>query len=256
MIDLHCHLLCGLDDGASDLSVSLAMARMLVAGGVETVACTPHILPGLYHNDARTIRAGAERLRAELVQRDIKLEVVCGSDAHMTPDFVAKLKSGEILTLAESRYVLVEPPHHVAPIRLEQFFFEILIAGYVPVLTHPERLTWIDSRYATIKRLARSGVWIQITAGSLVGDFGRSARYWAERMLDDGLVHILASDAHDVTRRPPNLAMGWEAARKRVGDDEARHLVLTRPRGVLKNESPSSLPSPFHSPALKPPKRA
>lgn len=166
MIDLHCHILYGLDDGASDLNVSLEMARMLVDDGVEAVACTPHILPGLYHNDSDDIRAAVDRLRLALIQRDIRLDVVSGSDAHMTPDFVAKLKSGRILPLADSRYVLVEPPHHVAPARLEQFFFEILVAGYVPILTHPERLTWINSRYATIQRLARAGVWMQITAGS------------------------------------------------------------------------------------------
>lgn len=256
MIDLHCHILYGLDDGASDLNVSLEMARMLVDDGVEAVACTPHILPGLYHNDSHDIRAAVDLLRLALIRRDIRLDVVSGSDAHMTPDFVAKLKSGRILSLADSRYVLVEPPQHVAPARLEQFFFEILVAGYVPILTHPERLTWINSRYATIQRLARAGVWMQITAGSLIGTFGSSARYWAERMLDEGYVHILASDAHDTKRRPPDLARGREAAAKRAGDIEAGHLVLTRPRGVLQNEIPSNLPSPFELDSIKSPKSA
>jgi protein-tyrosine phosphatase len=256
MIDLHCHILSGLDDGASDLKVSLDMARMFVEDGVEVVACTPHILPGLYHSEASEIRAAVDRLHSALIQRDIKLDLVCGSDAHMTPDFVAKLKSGRILSLADSRYVLVEPPHHVAPARLEQFFFEILVAGYVPILTHPERLTWINSRYATIERLARAGVWMQITAGSLIGNFGSNARYWAERMLDEGCVHIIASDAHDTNRRPPDLARGAEAAAKRAGDVEARHLVLTRPRGVLQNAIPSNLPSPFKLGSIEHPKSA
>jgi protein-tyrosine phosphatase len=256
MIDLHCHILSGLDDGASDLNVSLKMARMLVADGVEAVACTPHILPGLYHNDADEIRAAVDRLRSALIQRDIRLDVVCGSDAHMAPDFIAKLKNGQILALADSRYVLVEPPNHVAPAQLEQFFFEILVAGYVPVLTHPERLTWIGSRYSTIERLARAGVWMQITAGSLTGNFGRNARYWAERMLDEGYVHILATDAHDTNRRPPDLARGWEAAAKRAGDVEAGHLVLTRPRGVLQNATPSNLPSPYRLESIRSPKSA
>src|SRR5262249_25680327 len=138
----------------------------------------------------------------------------------------------------------VEPPHHIAPPRMEVLFFNLLTAGYVPILTHPERLTWIKSHYQTIKQLLRAGVWMQLTAGSLAGAFGRNAQYWAERMLDEGCVHLLATDAHDVSGRPPNLRQGRELASKRLGDVEAKHLVATRPRGVLLNEPPSKLPSP------------
>jgi protein-tyrosine phosphatase len=153
------------------------------------------------------------------------------------------LQSGHLLSLADSRYVLVEPPHHVAPPRMEDLFFNLLIAGYVPILTHPERLTWIESYYATIEKLVHAGVWMQITAGSLAGAFGRRPRYWSERLLDEGYVHIVATDAHDLNRRPPNLSQGRDLASKRVGEAEAEHLVQTRPRGVLANELPSNLPA-------------
>jgi protein-tyrosine phosphatase len=119
-----------------------------------------------------------------------------------------------------------------------------LTAGYVPILTHPERLTWIKSRYEIVQRLAEAGVWMQITAGSLAGAFGKGAQYWGERMLDEGLVHILATDAHDTKRRPPTLSVGRDLAAARVGEGEAEHLVATRPRGVLENVAPSSLPLP------------
>jgi protein-tyrosine phosphatase len=114
----------------------------------------------------------------------------------------------------------------------------------VPILTHPERLSWINSHYGAIERLARAGVWMQITAGSLAGAFGRNARYWAERMLDEGRVHILATDAHDTKKRPPNLREGRELAAVRVGADEAERLVVGRPKGVLMNLAPSDLPAP------------
>ena len=159
--------------------------------------------------------------------------MVTGADNHIAPSFVAELRSGHLLSLADTRYVLVEPPHHVAPPRLEDLFFSLLVAGYVPILTHPERLTWIKSHYQVIQRLVHAGVWMQITAGSLAGAFGRNARYWGERMLDEGCVHILATDAHDVNRRPPNLSQGRELAAKRVGDTEAQHLVVTRPEGCF-----------------------
>jgi len=244
MIDLHCHILPGLDDGAADLSVSIEMARAFVADGVSIVACTPHILPGLYHNTGQQIRKATAQLQHMLDREGIALKLVAGADNHIVWDFVAQLRSGHLLSLADSRYVLVEPPHHVAPPRLEDLFYNLTVAGYVPILTHPERLTWIKSHYEAVRRLVCGGVWMQITAGSLAGAFGRNARYWGERMLDEGCVHILATDAHDVSRRPPNLNQGRELAAKRLGDAEAQHLVFTRPSGVLRNELPTNLPSP------------
>jgi protein-tyrosine phosphatase len=247
MFDLHCHLLPGIDDGAADLSVSLEMARALVADGVSVVACTPHILPGLYHNSGPEVRQATQQLQCVLDREGIPLRLVTGADNHLVPDFVEGLRSGRLLSLADSRYVLVEPPSHVLPVRLEDFFFNLMVAGYVPILTHPERLSWIKSNYAAVQRLVRAGVWMQITAGSLAGIFGRSARYWAERMLDEGCTHILSTDAHDTMRRPPNLGEGRDLAAKRVGTREAEHLVVTRPRGVIENEPRSNLPIPRSS---------
>ncbi len=245
MIDLHSHILPQLDDGASDSSVSLAMARLMVAQGVTTVACTPHILPGLYHNSGPDIRDATQRLQELLDREEIPLHLVSGADIHMTPNFVAGLRSGQLLTIADSRYVLVEPPHHTAPPQLEDFFFNLVVAGYVPILTHPERLSWVPSRYGIIKKLVQSGVWMQITAGSFAGAFGRNALYWAERMLDEGCVHLIATDAHDAERRPPDLAAGRDLVAKRVGPEEAQRLVLTRPMGILEDCDPSSLPRPL-----------
>lgn len=244
MIDLHCHILPGLDDGAADLATALDMARACVRDGVQVVVCTPHILPGLYHNTGSDIRQATGRMQQALDAEGIPLTLVTGADVHVAPDLVGGLRSGRLLSIADSRYVLIEPPHHVAPIRLEDAFFELLLAGYVPVLTHPERLSWISKQYPLIQRLTRSGVWMQITAGSLAGAFGREARYWSERMLDEGCVHVLATDAHGVDRRPPDLGRGRELAARRIGEAGALDLVWTRPGGVLANAPPTELPAP------------
>lgn len=249
MIDLHCHILPGMDDGACDLSVSLDMARAFAADGVTDLACTPHILPGLYPNTGPQILQATEQLQNALDEHGIPLRLTTGADNHIAPDFVSGLRTGRLLSLNGSRYVLVEPPHHVLPPRLDDIFFSLLTAGYVPILTHPERLSWVRSHYDVVERLGRSGVWMQITAGSLVGAFGKSAQHLANRMLDEGLVHILATDAHDTKRRPPNLSVGRERAAARVGEEEAEHLVATRPRGVLANVAPSSLPMPAAAPS-------
>ena len=244
MIDLHCHILPGIDDGAPDVSVSLAMARAYVADGVSTVACTPHIMPGLYDNAGPQILQAVAELQVELDRESIPLRLVAGADIHIVPGLAAGVQSGRLPALGGSRYILIELPHHVAPLRTENLFFDLLVAGYVPILTHPERLSWIGSHYAMIERMVCSGALMQITAGSLAGAFGQSARYWAERMLDEERVHVIASDAHDVTRRPPDLARGRDLAARRVGPGEALHLVLTRPHGILANHHPSDLPMP------------
>lgn len=244
MIDLHCHLLPGLDDGSRDLEMSLDMARRYVADGVTHAACTPHIMPGVWPNDGTAIQNSVQSLQAALDDAGIELQLFPGADNHIVPDFVDGLRAGRLLPLAGSRYVLVEPPHHVAVPRLEEFFFGILVAGYVPILTHPERLSWIEAHYPTIRRLAEGGVWMQLTAGSLAGRFGSSAKTWAYRMLEDGIVHILATDAHDPERRPPLLSEGWKLARACVGDTEAERLVLTRPFAILLDEAPGSVAFP------------
>lgn len=244
MIDLHSHILPGLDDGAQSLDVSIDMARMWVEDGVTTVACTPHILPGLYANTGPAIIEAVAELQLALAFKEIDLKLVAGADNHIAGDFVAGLKSGKLLSLAGSRYVLVEPPHHVCPPRLDQFFFDITVAGYVPVLTHPERLTWIENQYDKVVELARKGIWMQLTSGSLTGQFGRRPKYWAERLLDDGLATILASDAHNTEARRPDLKQGFEIAARRIGDVAALHLVKTRPLGIVENISPNNLPMP------------
>ena len=113
----------------------------------------------------------------------------------------------------------------------------------MPVITHPERLTWIEEHYPVFERMVHSGAWIQLTAGSVTGRFGPRPKYWAERIMDEGLCHILATDSHHIDRRPPFLAEARDAAAKRLGEQEAEHLVVTRPQGILDNASPSSLPS-------------
>ncbi|MDX2156954.1 MAG: CpsB/CapC family capsule biosynthesis tyrosine phosphatase [Hyphomicrobiaceae bacterium] len=244
MIDLHSHILPGIDDGSPDLATSLAMAEAFVKGGVEVVACTPHILPGLYHNAGPQIRSAVGDLQRAIDEAGIPLKLTTGADVHIAPGLVEGLSSGRILSLASSRYVLIEPPHHVAPARFEDTLFSLLLGGYVPIVTHPERLSWIRDHYPVFQRLVGRGVWLQLTSGSLAGKFGKSALYWSERMLEEGLVHILASDAHDVAKRPPDLAVGRELAARRVGDEEAGQLVLSRPLGILGNEAPSALSRP------------
>lgn len=250
MIDLHCHMLPGIDDGAPNLEVALAMARCAVADGIQVSACTPHIYPGLYENTKLAIEAAIIAFQSQLDAEGIPLKLTIGADTHLTPNLIADIRGGRIPTLAGSRYFLLEPPHHVAPPRFEETVFQLMAAGYVPVITHPERLSWIETHYEIFGRLAHNGAWMQLTSGSLTGRFGRRPKYWGERMLDERIVDILATDAHHIDKRPPLLAEGRDAAAIRVGAEEAWHMVSTRPRGILADAPPQTLPQrPERAPA-------
>ncbi|HEX6860393.1 MAG TPA: CpsB/CapC family capsule biosynthesis tyrosine phosphatase [Caulobacteraceae bacterium] len=248
MIDLHCHMLPGIDDGAPDLETSLAMARMAVEDGIEVTACTPHIMPGVYDNNGTDIKQRIDDLQGHLDAEGIALKLVCGADTHIAPDMTHGLKDGRIPSLADSRYMLFEPPHHVPPPRLEYAVFDVMAAGYHPIITHPERLSWIESHYDTMTKLAQAGAWMQITCGSVTGNFGKRPQYWAERMLDEGLVHILATDAHNLRNRRPVMSKARELVAERLSEQAATDMVLTRPAGVLDNVPPDKLPERVGAP--------
>src|SRR5262245_848686 len=222
--------------------MSLDMARMAYADGITTVVCTPHILPTVYDNKGPEIKAAVTLLQEALSLADIPLRLLSGADVHMVPDLLSGLKEARILTLAGSRYLLLEPPHHVMPPRFEDCIFRLQSAGYVAILTHPERLSWIEPQYALVRRMVVKWLWFRLTADSLTGRFEQGPRYWAERMLDEGLCHVIATDAHNTSTRPPHLARVQAMVEHRLGVAEAANIFRIRPRGVLDNESPAKLP--------------
>jgi protein-tyrosine phosphatase len=245
MIDMHSHILPGIDDGAPDLATAIKMARQAVDGGTNIMACTPHIYPGMYMNETTGIVAGIEVLQTALDQAGIALKLVKGADVHLVPEVLAGLKSGRIPTLNGSRYFLLEPSHHVAPPRFEDSVFAMMAAGYVPVITHPERLVWIETHYPKFVGLVHQGAWMQLTAGAILGKFGKRARYWSERMLDEGLVHMVSSDAHSTGMRNPSMADAREALVRRLGEGSANQLLLERPAAILLDRPPHEvLPVP------------
>ena len=242
MIDMHSHILPGVDDGAGDLQAALEMARMAVNDGIKVMAATPHFMPGLYDNTAPDIRRRVASLNEVFHDQGIDLTVITGADAHIRPDMLECLRAGTVLSLHDTRYFLFEPPHITMPQRLDDMLFNIQLAGFVPILTHPERLKWIEQKYDMMVKLAQQGVWMQITAGSLTGRFGKRAQYWSQRMLAEGLVSILATDAHNVTSRPPLLREAYDKACAELGQVEAYHLVYTRASMVLENADPRMVP--------------
>jgi protein-tyrosine phosphatase len=237
VIDLHSHILHGIDDGASDIEMALDMARRAVDDGVEVMACTPHFLPGIYDPSVEVVKARVVELNDRLMEEGIDLAVVSGCEAHVRPDMVERLKNAEILGIHSGRHVLCEAPPTVLPPHMDRLFMNMMAAGYTPILAHVERYRWMDRALPWVERMAQSGVLMQVTAGSFFGDYGRMAQDWSMRLLLDGLVSIVASDAHDLDVRPPGLSKARKLVASELGADEARRMFRDRPEAILLGES-------------------
>lgn len=211
-IDLHCHVLPGIDDGPKTIEDSLALARAASAGGTQILVATSHVCWS-YHNNARTIRGLVTQLNARLVAEKVAVEVRAGAEIAMTR--VADLDPRELsrLTLGGSdRYLLIEPPFTPMVSGIEMIVFDLQRQGFRVVLAHPERCPAFHRDRSILDALVAAGVLTSVTAGSLVGRFGRDVRRFALALVRDGLVHNVASDAHDHTRRPPGIATELEEA--------------------------------------------
>ncbi len=236
MIDLHAHILPGLDDGARDLDESLAMARLAVRDGVTTMACTPHVWPPRYDCVAADVARHTAALQAAIDTQDIGLDLVVGGDVHLQTNLLERLQAGLVPTLNGTAYFLLELDPDVLTPNLGRFCHHLADAGYRPIITHPERLRWIDSHFDVIRALHDAGLVMQATAGSLLGRFGPHAKRWAVHMLDKGMIDVLASDAHGIRARQPGLAAARRFVETRLGSVMAERLVLQNPQAILRGE--------------------
>jgi protein-tyrosine phosphatase len=205
VIDLHCHVLPGIDDGPATIEDSLALARAAARAGTRVLVATSHV-SWEYRNDAATIKRLVGALNQRLVAEGVELEVRPGAE-------IATSRAGDIepaelarLSLGGGGYLLIEPPFTPVVSGIDALIYALQREGYRIVLAHPERCTAFQRDRRILDSLVGAGVICSITAGSLVGRFGREVRRVALRMLADGMVHNVASDAHDALRRPPGIA--------------------------------------------------
>lgn len=214
MIDLHCHLLPGIDDGPVDVEATVAMARAQVAAGVRTVVCTPHVTHGL-PNDAATIGAALDATRTALADAGVPLEVLPGAEIGLTKAADLDDHALRTLALAGGPWLLVEAPLR-STAGVDLVVQGLMLRGHRVIVGHPERSPFFQRDVGALRRLVTGGALVQVTTGSLAGRFGSTARKVADELLREGLVHNVASDAHDVARRPPGLRgpleqAGWGA---------------------------------------------
>ena len=232
MIDLHSHILPELDDGAQDFYQALEMARMAVESGVIAMVATPHCA------DDRTdeVRSMLKLMRSALRESGIRLQLCSGMEIFGTENTAKLLREGRLLTLNRSRYPLIEFAFHSDGYCETEILAEVLQAGFVPVVAHPERYAYVQHAPELLNRWVKMGCLLQINKGSLLGRFGAAAQELSMELVDRGFAGIVASDAHAVTQRTPWLAEVRSLLKQEFGPDAARYLLVDNPRRIINNE--------------------
>jgi protein-tyrosine phosphatase len=282
MIDLHNHLLPGLDDGAKDLEESVKMCWISYKDGVRTIVATPHTLNGVYLNDRDMIlfkvqelnKVISDRLSVLINRGDAKtprsnglnglnepndlnghnasthlrideLKILPGADVHLTEKTLSFLDEGKLMTVGDGKkYLFIEFPYQGIPYRVEEVLFQLMSRGVIPIITHPERNMEIGQRPQRYYEMIKTGCLGQVTAMSLTGEFGLKIKQVGERLLKNRLIHFIASDAHSTNGRPPILSEGVRAAGRIVGEEEAWKMVTEYPQAILEGLKPE-FPDPL-----------
>jgi protein-tyrosine phosphatase len=226
MVDVHCHILPGLDDGPDNMELSLAMAESAIADGITHVVATPHS-SNEYSFDYSRVRELLEELRAKIGDR---LILASGCDFHLNPENLEALgEDAPRFCINQRSYLLVEFNEYSIPPAMDQTLHEIQLLGLRPVITHPERNAILRLQTERLAKWVRLGCFIQVTAGSLTGTFGPGAQRDAWRWVADGLVHLVASDAHNMRGRPLRLQPAFNLVREQFGEQKARGLFVDNP---------------------------
>ncbi len=246
MIDLHHHLLPGVDDGSPDLETSLAMARIAVEEGITRVVATPHA-NYTYQFDPGSIRAGLEQLRGALAAASIPLLVASGCDFHLSFENIQDaIAHPAKYTVNGGDYLLIELPDFGLSPHLDEAFYELGLAGMRLILTHPERNPTLQQDSSRLADWLRIGLLIQVTAGSVTGEMGRSAQRMAHRLLADRWVHFLATDAHNTRSRAPRMRRAYDLVARKYGREYADRLCRINPEAVYDNRQLPLQDEPRH----------
>jgi protein-tyrosine phosphatase len=233
MVDLHCHILFGLDDGPKLLEDSLAMAEDAIADGITHVVATPHC-SSQFLFDFAAVQAKRDALDEKLHGR---LKLATGCDFHLNHEnLLAIRKHPEPFCINQKDYLLVEFNEFSIPPAMDQTLHELQLAGLRPIITHPERNPILRSQPERLLHWVRLGCFAQITAGSLSGVFGPGAKEDAWNWLTGGLIHFVSSDAHNTARRPLKLRFAYDSIAQQLGEETARALLIENPLAAFNGD--------------------
>ena len=235
-IDIHCHIMPGVDDGSPDMATSLEMLRIADKNGITHLILTPHHKP-MHHNVSPEHNvAYRKRLQEAAAEAGIKAKLFSGNEIYYSDETMEELESGRICSLAGSDYVLVEF-HPTNPYKaIQNAVGRVQAAGFIPIIAHVERYSDIVSHPDRVRDLIQMGCFIQVNASSVMGKYGFGISHFTKKLLKERMVHFIASDAHDTGRRAPQLLDCRNYVERKFGEDYGKKLFFTNPANVIRNE--------------------
>ncbi|MDQ0243666.1 protein-tyrosine phosphatase [Bacillus fengqiuensis] len=220
MIDIHCHILPGIDDGAKTIEDSVAMAKTAVADGITTIIATPHHQNGRYINEGSSIIERVQELNDELTKQNIPLTILPGQEPRIYGELVQDYEKGHVLTLNDGKkYVLIEFSSNQVPKYAEQLLFDIQLQGLNPIIVHPERNAQIMEQPDILYNFVKKGALTQVTASSVTGHFGKKIQKFSQQLIEANLTHFIASDAHNTSGRTFRLNEAYDFIENQYGID-------------------------------------
>lgn len=238
MVDIHCHILNGLDDGPQSLEQSMELSRELHKKGIEKIIATPHYISGDdYVPTCDEITEKARILQQEIDKEGMKLKIYTGMEVYASHDTIEKIKNNEILSLNDSRYILIEFPFEVIPRYISDLLFAMQLEGFTPIIAHPERYCSKYRKSKLLKDLVDKGVLLQINSESLTGAYGKRAKKAAYQLLKKRMVHFVASDSHSLNRIMSNKQEIERKISRICGYENAQRIMYINPQRVLENEN-------------------
>ena len=220
MIDLHCHILPGVDDGAKNMEQSIAMAKLAVEEGITHILATPHHQAHNWYNEKIKVQQLVEEVQAALDEEGIPLIIFPGQEVRLYGEIIADIKADKIQFIDEAnQYLLIEFPSTSVPAYTERLFYELQAIGITPIVVHPERNQAIEKEPEILKNLVDKGALAQLTAGSYIGKFGREVEKLSKDLIEANLIHYIASDSHNTSNRKFHLKEAYEALEKDYGSE-------------------------------------
>ena len=238
MIDIHTHILPGIDDGPQTVEESLEILRKAADEGMKALVATPHVLDALFAKDWQRVRDAFNCVKQAIVREEIDIEIFLGAELFISPDLPQMIMENEELTInSGNRYVVIELPFQAIPFYTEKTIFELLIRGIVPIIAHPERCLDIHNDPKKLFNLVQKGALTQMNIGSLLGRYGRKVQKTSKRLLRDNLIHIIASDIHSVPSGGYPLTETINIVTKIIDKNKPLQMVKTVPEKILRGET-------------------
>lgn len=235
MIDIHCHILPDIDDGAKDMVEAVEMARIAYKEGITQIVATPHYIEdGEYLSEG--IDEKVKKLNSILKEKEIDLEILAGNEVYITPNMVSLIENKHINTINDTKYLLIEFPFFDIPNYTEDIIFELKLRGLTPIIAHPERNKAISENLNMLIKYIDMGALCQINSGSITGKFGKETMETALDLVKHDMIHVVASDGHSMRGRKPSLKRAYEKVIGLYGEEKAKELFYANTQKIIEGK--------------------